>query len=68
MLYEKANTTLGVAKGQSIRSDGTGLNRVAKARALLLALNLGKENALEPFGFKVVVGSASAPKKQPVKV
>jgi len=62
--FEKANTTLGLAKGQSIRTDGTGLNLVAKARDLLLALNLGKENALEPFGFNVVVGSAAAPQKK----
>ena len=64
VLYEKANTTLGLAKGQTIRNDGTGLNLVARARDLLLALNLGKENALEPFGFKVVVGSAAAPTKK----
>ena len=66
--FEKANTTLGLAKGQTVRTDGTGLNLVAKTRDLLLALNLGKENALEPFGFKVVVGSAASPtKKAPVK-
>ena len=62
--FEKANTTLGLAKGQNIRTDGTGLNLVAKVRDLLLALNLGKENALEPFGFSVVVGSAAAPVKK----
>jgi hypothetical protein len=62
--FEKANATLGLAKGQSIRSGGTGLNLIARARDLLLALNLGKENALEPFGFKVVVGSAAAPVKK----
>jgi hypothetical protein len=65
LLFEKANTTLGIAKGQSVRSEGTGLNLIAKARDLLLALNMGKENALEPFGFTVVVGSAAAPVKKP---
>lgn len=63
-LYEKASTALGLAKGQSIRTEGTGLNLVAKVRTLLLGLNMGKENALEPFGFTVVVGSAAAPTKK----
>lgn len=62
--YEKANNTLGLAKGQNIRTEGTGLNLVAKARDMLLAINMGKESALEPFGFNVVVGSAAAPVKK----
>ena len=47
MSFEKANSTLGLAKGQTIRTDGTGLNLVAKTRDLLLALTMGKESALE---------------------
>ena len=59
-LYEQSSRLLGVAKGQSRRTDGTGLNVTLKLRDLLLALNRGQENALEPWGFTVIPGSAAA--------
>ena len=55
-LYEQSSRMLGVAKGQTRRTDGTGLNVTLKLRDLLLALNRGQENALEPWGFTVIIG------------
>jgi hypothetical protein len=63
-LYEQSSRMLGVAKGQTRRTDGTGLNVALKLRDLLLALNRGQENALEPWGFTVIIGSAAAPKRR----
>lgn len=63
-LYESSSKLLGMGKGQNIRTEGTGLSLTAKMRDLLLVVNKGAENALEPWGFNVVVGSAAAPKKK----
>lgn len=62
--FESANTALGLAAGQTTRTPNTGLNLVAQIRDRLLAANPGSENALELFGFEVVVGTASSPKKK----
>ena len=35
-----------------------------KLRDLLLALNRGQENALEPWGFTVILCSAAAPQRR----
>ena len=61
---ESSNMFLGLGAGQGVRTPGTGLNLVAQLRDLLLALHPGTESALEPFGFDVVVGTASSPKKK----
>jgi hypothetical protein len=63
-LYESSSKLLGLATGQNSRTEGTGLTLAVKMRDLLLALNRGQENALEPWGFTVVVGSAAPPKKK----
>lgn len=54
---------LGLAPGQTSQSKGTLLFEVAQIRDLLLAVHRGNENALEPWGFKVVVGTAKSPGK-----
>jgi hypothetical protein len=63
-LYESSSKLLGLATGQNSRTEGTGLTLAVKMRDLLLALNRDQENALEPWGFTVVVGSAAPPKKK----
>lgn len=63
-LFASSTKLLGTGKGQTSRSDGTGLNLATKMRDLLLALNRGTESALEPRGFTAVIGSAAAPKKK----
>ena len=62
--YEKSAKSLGLAEGQTIRSEGTGLNLVGLVRDTLQTEFSGNENAMEPFGFKVVVGTAAGPKKK----
>ena len=64
-LYEKSAKTLGLADGQTSRTEGTGLNLVGLVRDTLQTEFSGNENAMEPFGFKVVVGTAASPKKKP---
>jgi len=56
-LFEKSNKALGLAEGQNQRTENTGLFYAAQTRDTLL----GRENELETFGFKVVVGSAASP-------
>jgi hypothetical protein len=63
-LFEQSTKLLGMASGQNSRTEGTVLTQTVKMRDLLLALNRGQENALEPWGFTVVMGSAAAPKKK----
>ena len=46
------------------RVQRTGPNMALKLRDLLRALNRGQENALEPWGFTVIIGSAAAPKRR----
>ncbi len=62
--YESSANTLGLGNGQTSRTPGTGLNLVGLIRDGLLTEYSGNENALEPFGFKVVVGTAASPKKK----
>ena len=63
-LMEKSTNTLGLGIGQSIRNVGTGLNLVGLVRDTLFTEYSGNENAMEPFGFKVVVSTAAGPKKK----
>ena len=55
---------LGMADGQNAQTKGTTLFETLQIRDLLLAVNRGNEEGLEPWGFDVVVGSAAAPKKK----
>jgi hypothetical protein len=55
---------LGIAEGQNAQTKGTMLFETLQIRDLLLAVNRGNEEALEPWGFNVVVGSAAAPKRK----
>ena len=55
---------LGFSEGQNAQTKGTTLFETLQIRDLLLAVNRGNEEGLEPWGFDVVVGSASAPKKK----
>jgi hypothetical protein len=64
-LLERSNQRLGLAAGQTTRTPGTGVNLATQVRDLLLALNPGSENALEPFGYQVTVGTAANPKPKP---
>jgi hypothetical protein len=63
-LNEQAGLALGLGKGQTLRTPDTGMNHVTVIRDLLLAEYAGQENALEPFGFQVVVGTAASPKRK----
>jgi hypothetical protein len=56
---------LGISEGQNAQSGGTLLFDTLKIRDLLLALNRGNEEALSPWSFNVVVGTAAAPKRKP---
>lgn len=52
---------LGIADGQNSQTAGTLLFETLKPRNALLAENRGNEDALEPWGFDVAVGSARSP-------
>jgi len=64
-LLEKSNKALGLAEGQNLRTEDTGLFYAAQVRDALVAELRGKENELETFGFKVVMGSAASPTRKP---
>ncbi|MFA6287901.1 MAG: hypothetical protein WC661_11005 [Opitutaceae bacterium] len=64
-LLEKSNKALGLAEGQNLRTEDTGLFYAAQVRDTLVAELRGKENEIETFGFKVVVGSAASPTRKP---
>ena len=55
---------LGMAQGQNSQSRGTVLFETMQIRDLLLAVNRGNEEELEPWGFSVTIGSAAAPKRK----
>jgi hypothetical protein len=55
------DTTMGLADGQNATTKDTGLNLIAYARDQLLVSNEGTEEALQAYGFNVVVGSAKTP-------
>ena len=64
--FEQSSKALGLAADQTSRTEGTGLNLVGLIRDSLLTEYSGNENGMEPFGFKVVVGTAASPKKKGV--
>jgi hypothetical protein len=64
VLNEAANVILGTAPGQTNQTPGTVLYYITGARDELLSANRGNENALEPWGFSVVIGTASSPKRK----
>lgn len=56
---------LGTADGQNSQTPGTLLFRTLQVRDILLGANRGNEDALQPWGFGVQVGSAKNPKRAP---
>lgn len=64
VLYEQAARQLGLCKDQNTLTPGTALTLTTKFRDQILADNRGTENALEAWGFTVVVGTAATPKKK----
>lgn len=57
---QRSTNTLGLGKGQSVRTEGTGLFLVTKIRDGLLAEYKGEEKEMEGFGYTVAMGSAAA--------
>ena len=55
---------LGMANGQNSQTKGTLLFETLQVRDILLGVNRGNENSLEPWGFGVVVGQAKSPTKK----
>jgi len=56
---QRSETALGLADGQGVRTDGTGLFLVTKIRDVLLAQYKGQEKQLEEFGYNVVITSVA---------
>lgn len=63
-LNQQAYTILGLAEGQNTRTPNTALNVLTGLRDTLQGQHLGSEQALEPYGFNVVIGTASSPKSK----
>ena len=64
-LRQERNTFLGLAKGQTMETEGTGRCLVAQARDHLLLKNRGLEENLSVWGFNVVIGRAKSPVRKP---
>ena len=64
-LIMQRDRLLGLAPGQTMESEGTGLFLVASARDQLLTKNKGVEENLSAYGFNVVVGTAKGPARTP---
>jgi hypothetical protein len=62
---QRSETALGLANGQGVRTEGTGLFLVTKVRDVLLAQYKGQEKQMEGFGYTVVMGSATNAQRQP---
>ena len=62
---QRSNNALGLADGQTVRTEGTGLFLVTKVRDSLLAEYKGQEKQLEGFGYTIVISSNAAPQRQP---
>jgi hypothetical protein len=61
---QSSDTALGLADGQTVRTDGTGLFLVTKVRDGLAAAYKGQEKQMEGFGYSVVIGSAASPQRK----
>ncbi len=66
-LNAEVSNLLGTAPGQSSKTPDTLYFELCKARDLLLVVHRGNENQLETWGFKVVTGTAAAPRKREKK-
>jgi hypothetical protein len=62
-LNGEAAKIIGIAKGQTSKTAGTLYYDICKARDILLIVHRGVENNLEPWGFRVVTGTAAAPRR-----
>jgi hypothetical protein len=60
---QRSETNLGLANGQTVRTEGTGLFLVTKLRDVLLAEYKGQEKQMEGFGYNVAMGSAATPQR-----
>jgi hypothetical protein len=65
-LNEQVRVSLGIGKGQTVNTEGTGLYLIAGVRDQLLNVHRTNEEALSMYGFNVVIGSAQVgrPKKK----
>jgi hypothetical protein len=61
---QRSETALGLADGQTVRTEGTGLFLATKIRDVLAAEYKGQEKQMEGFGFPVAIGSAATPQRQ----
>jgi len=66
-LNAEVSNLIGTAPGQSSKTPDTLYFELCKARDLLLVVHRGQENNLETWGFKVVTGTAAAPRKREKK-
>jgi len=66
-LNAEVSNLIGTAPGQSSKTPNTLYFELCKARDLLLVVHRGQENNLETWGFKVVTGTAAAPRKREKK-
>ncbi len=55
---------MGLADGQTVRTEGTGLFLVTKIRDMLQAEYKGQEKQMEGFGYGVIISSAAVPQRQ----
>lgn len=66
-LNAEVSNLLGTGPGQTSKTPETLYFELCKARDLLLVVHRGNENQLETWGFKVVTGTAAAPRKREKK-
>ncbi len=62
---EARNVSMGLGKGQTVGTKGTGLYSVAKIRDRLLDTYEDNPEKLSEYGFEVVVGTAKSPTRAP---
>jgi hypothetical protein len=62
---QHSETLLGLADGQTVRTEGTGLFLVTKIRDGLLSEYKGQEKQMEGFGYPVVISSVATAQRQP---
>jgi hypothetical protein len=61
---QRSETALGLADGQTVRTEGTGLFLVTKIRDVLAAEYKGQEKLMEGYGLPVSIGAAATPQRQ----
>jgi tetratricopeptide (TPR) repeat protein len=66
-MNQEVATKLGIAEGQNSRTPETLLNWLTSLRDTLQGQHLGREQALEAYGFKVTIGTAAGRKTKAAK-